>query len=144
MVNHFEDVFNNDAKFAINSFIGCLKPKLREKYKLRGLTQCQDEAFGFHLQFDGSKVHSIRTNGQIYYELFEKQHEFINETELEIYNHILEEAIIYLHQLSKIVEENGGCVLDLSTDSVSCVFRGEFPFKTKEINNKPNGRRYAF
>ena len=106
MVNHFEDVFNNDAKFAINSFIGCLKPKLREKYKLRGLTQCEDEAFGFHLQFDGAKVHSIRTNGQLYYELFEKQHEFINETEMEIYNHILEEEIIYLHQLSKIVEEN--------------------------------------
>ena len=33
MVNHFEDVFNNDAKFAINSFIGCLKPKIRDKYR---------------------------------------------------------------------------------------------------------------
>ena len=63
MVNHFEDVFNNDAKFAINSFIGCLKPKIRDKYKLRGLTQSQDEAFSFHLQFDGAKVHSIRKDG---------------------------------------------------------------------------------
>ena len=87
---------------------------------------------------------SEKISGEIYYELFEKTQEFINETEMEIYNHILEEEVIYLHELSKIVENNGGVVLDLSTDSVSCVFRGEFPFKTKDIESKTTITDYFF
>ena len=42
---------------------------------------------------------------------------------------VLEQEAIELHKLSKIIENNNGFILDLSTDCISCVFPNEFPFQ---------------
>ncbi len=51
------------------------------------------------------------------------------ETESPIYHRILLEEAIELHKLMKLVELQGGMVLDLNTDVVNCTFpNNEFPF----------------
>ena len=50
---------------------------------------------------------------------------------------ILEIEAIELHRLASTIRNNGGPVLDLSTDSASCVFPQDvLPFTTEESNGK--------
>jgi hypothetical protein len=50
---------------------------------------------------------------------------------------ILEIEAIELHKLARTIEGRGGHVLDLSTDSVSCVFPDDvLPFQVKDVNGK--------
>ena len=45
-----------------------------------------------------------------------------DETESAIYNQILQSEAIELHKLGQIIKANGGTILDLNTDCISCVF----------------------
>ena len=47
-----------------------------------------------------------------------------DETESAIYKQILQSEAIELHKLGKIIKANGGTILDLNTDCISCVFKG--------------------
>ncbi len=51
---------------------------------------------------------------------------------------VLEQEAIELHRLSKIIENNNGFILDLSTDCISCVFPNELPFQVDDNNNIKN------
>jgi len=44
---------------------------------------------------------------------------------------------VELHKLARTIQNRGGTVLDLNTDSASCVFpNNELPFTTKEVDDK--------
>ena len=59
------------------------------------------------------------------------------ENEIPIYNQILQQEHIELHKLMMIVKNKNGTVLDVNTDSVSCIFEGEeLPFELDGLNIK--------
>ena len=59
-----------------------------------------------------------------------------DEPEAAIYNQIVELEAIELHKLGQIIKENGGTILDLNTDCVSCVFKGnDLPFDLEDDVN---------
>ena len=59
-----------------------------------------------------------------------------DETESAIYNQIIELEAIQLHKLGQIIKANGGTILDLNTDCISCVFTGnDLPFDLEDDVN---------
>ena len=59
-----------------------------------------------------------------------------DETESAIYKQILQSEAIELHKLGQIIKANGGTILDLNTDCVSCVFQGnDLPFDLEDDIN---------
>ena len=61
----------------------------------------------------------------------------LEETKRPLYHMVLDLEAIELHKLSRVIEQAGGLVLDLSTDAVTCVFKTkELPFKTVTQDDK--------
>jgi hypothetical protein len=59
-----------------------------------------------------------------------------DETESAIYNQIIELEAIELHKLGQIIKANGGTILDLNTDCISCVFKSnDLPFELEDDIN---------
>ena len=55
------------------------------------------------------------------------------ETELPIYNQILQQEQIEIHKLMKLVQSHGGIVLNVNPDAVNCVFEdNKLPFSLVE------------
>ena len=110
------------AKLAINSMTGCFKPKVRECWKSLLITTDVNNAFYHYLDKRCCYMDERKIGDQQYYQVYEQSFTSREETEAPIYNMILEQEAIQLHKLSKIIEGQGGLVLDLSTDCVSCAF----------------------
>jgi hypothetical protein len=121
--------------------IGLFKPKNKKCYKhVSPPINDRNVAFYHFLTDNGSLIHTMEINNQDYYQVFREYISSQQETESVIYNMILELEAIELHKLTKIIEQNNGYILDLSTDSVSCVFlKKEFPFN---IDVQPDGKQY--
>ena len=59
-----------------------------------------------------------------------------DETESAIYNQIFILEAIELHKLGQIIKANDGKILDLNTDCISCVFKGnDLPFDLEDDVN---------
>lgn len=144
-VESLNSSFGNHSKLAVNSLIGSFKPKPRDKHTLQGISQYAPEVFEHHLKNQNSDIQVLKTpNDEIYYARFLKQEFILNETEQPIYNEILAQEIINLYDLRKLIHQNDGVVLDVSTDSVSCVFKNELPFETIEENGRLNIKDYHY
>ena len=64
------------------------------------------------------------------------------ETEISIYDQILDLEAIALHKLSTLIKSKDGIVLDLNTDCISCTFPNDvFPF---ELINEKNIEGYYY
>ena len=112
--------------------IGCFKPKVREHWRSLCITTDNNEAFFHFVDKPDSFITHFQAQEKTFYEVFEKLSTSYEETEAPIYNMILEMEAIELHKMSIAIKHKGGIVLDLSTDCISCVFPGEFPFKLDE------------
>ena len=120
--------------------IGNFKIKPREQWKSELITEDVNEAFYYHLKFKGSMIDVRKINDKNYYQIYSTSIKSKEETDSPIYKQILELEAIELHKFTKIIEQNKGYILDLSTDSVSCVFvKEEFPFN---IDIQPDGKQY--
>ena len=142
MRNHFKPfidyVYSNypsDAKLVINSMIGKFNVKVTERWKSLFITDNASNAFYHYLDKNASFVYTRLINDKYYHQVFEKKKTKKLETEAPIYNMVLEQEIIELHKLTKIVKQNGGVVLDLNTDACVCVFPKGAPFKLDQAGN---------
>ena len=135
LIEYIYENFGEFAKLAINSMIGCFKPKDREQWKMIvPPTTDQNNMFYHFLKDDGTNIFPRMIGDTWYYQAFTKSFSKKDETEAVLYNMTVEQEAIELHKLATIIKEKGGLVLDLSTDAVTCVFKKDFPFQTKEIN----------
>ena len=111
------------AKLAMNSMIGCFNLKDKEIWELAVKPSTNYNNMFYHfLNQDGTHIFSRQIGKDTYYQGFKKTKHIREETESPLYNMILEMEAIELHKLATIIQSKGGQVLDLSTDSVSCVF----------------------
>ena len=57
------------------------------------------------------------------------------ETEMMIYNMVVQMEAIQLHELSLIIQSKNGIVLDLNSDAITCIFPDDkFPFELYDDN----------
>jgi hypothetical protein len=117
------------AKLAINSMIGMFKPKVKKNYHIvtPPITD-SNNCFYHYLTDNGSFIHTFDVNDTTFYQVFREYLTRDEETEKPLYNMVLDMEAVELHKLTKVIESKKGLVLDLSTDSVSCVFKGACPF----------------
>ena len=136
--DYFNDLFDffynfNDGyeKLAGNTLIGGLKPKPRENLKTVCINTDRNVEFYHHLRVKGDFIDNKVINGITYYQVYEKFTSESLETETPIYNMAIELEIINLHKLCKLIESQGGTVVDVNTDAAICMFPGnECPFQT--------------
>ena len=135
--NKFIDFLNKnvDDKLCVNTMIGCFKPKIREHWKSLCIDSNANVAFYHYIDKSACFINYWEFNNTTYYEVFNKYNISHEETEAPIYNMVLELEAIELHKMSKLIKSKGGCILDLSTDCITCVFKNKFPFKLDEKNN---------
>ena len=127
------EVFGEHSKLAVNSMIGCFKPKIRENWKSLLITTNPNSAYAHFIEKNGCFIDSRLIGDQTYYQVYNRFFTNREETEAPIYNQILEQEAIEVHKLKTIIEKNGGVVLDVSTDSISCVFKTDAsPFELEQ------------
>lgn len=130
LIDYFYGFDDDYKKLAVNTMIGGLKPKPRENYKTICINTDRNVAFYHHLRVKGDYIDSRDINGTTYYQVYEKFTSESLETETPIYNMAVELEIIELHKLCKLIEAQGGTVLDVNTDAAICMFPGDTcPFK---------------
>lgn len=142
--NYFIDFVNmikttepSNYKFAINSFIGSLKPNQtkNKKWSILCITRSKEEASEYFLKYNGKFIESFQMDNQTFYKVYKEIENTKTETEAPIYNQILDLEAIELHKLSQLIENNGGNIIDLKTDCVVCTFLNDvFPFELSENN----------
>ena len=125
------------AKLAVNSMIGCFKPKVRENWRSLLITTNSNTAYAHFLDKNGCFIDARHIGDKekytTYYQVYDRYFSNREETEAPIYNQILEQEAIEVHKLIKLLESKGGVVLDVSTDCVSCVFKtNESPFELEQ------------
>lgn len=131
--------YNTDGvkfdKLAVNAMIGAFKPKVREEWTSLGITSNSNNAFHHYLKHNGCFIDSLEIDDNTYFNIYNKFIKSIEETEAPIYNMILGLEAIELHKLSKIIEAQGGQVLDVMTDCITCTFPDDsIPFELNGIN----------
>ena len=91
------------AKLAINSMIGCFKPKEREHWKTIAITTDGNNAFNLMLDSNGCFIDHRTIGDQDYYQAYEKFNTKKEETEAPIYNMILDMEAIEMHKLMTLI-----------------------------------------
>ena len=104
------------AKLAVNSMIGCFKPKIRENWRTLAITTDRNEAFYHFLECKGCFIDSRDIGDKTFFQIFEERLTSREETEAPLYEMVLEMEAIELHQLSQTIKEASGKIIDLSTD----------------------------
>ena len=91
----------------------------------------------FNIKTNSTFVKRFEVNEKSYFHVFKDTKNYKVETEAPLYEQILQIENIELHKLAKIIENNGGTVLDLSTDKIVCNFpeTNILPFELDEDNN---------
>ena len=125
----------NYEKLAINSMIGNFKPNVnkRERWNSGIFTSNSDEAFNSYLKNNCCFIDVKVIDDKRYYHTFQKMYNTNIETESPIYNQILQQEQIELHQLGEMIKQKGGIILDYNTDAINCAFPdNKFPFDLVE------------
>ena len=138
-IDHLYATMGEHSKLAVNSIVGCFKPKNREHWQTLCIVDNPNEAYSYYLRDQGCHISPIMTGGskylnQVYYHVYGTSYSLNDDTEAPLYNMILDMAAIELHELTEVIKEKKGEVLDLSTDAVTCCFPNstEFPFELME------------
>ena len=139
-IDYCKNIFDvNTCKFAINSMIGCFKLNTT-KHEISSLVHvCKNhlEAFEYYYKYKGSIIENFDVNDITYFSIYKSDKTTKLEIESPIYNQIVQMEAIELHKLSLLVKQNGGEILDLNTDAVTCGYDGNI---NKIINIKyPDG-----
>lgn len=136
-VNMIKSTEPSNYKFAINSFIGSLKPNQtkNKKWSILCITRSKEEASEYFLKYNGKFIESFQMDNQTFYKVYKEIENTKTETEAPIYNQILDLEAIELHKLTQLIENKGGNIIDLKTDCVVCTFSNDiFPFELSENN----------
>ena len=123
-------------KISVNGMIGCFKPSAKENWKSLAITRSSNEAYNQFVSLNGSFIQIHDIEGENFYQIFNTYMTEKDETESAIYNQILQSEAIELHKLGQIIKANGGTILDLNTDCISCIFQGnDLPFELEDDVN---------
>ena len=129
-IDYLDGVMGDKSKLAVNSMIGCFKPKVRENWRSLLITTNPNIAYSHFLDKNGCFIDARNIGDNTYYQVYDRYFSNREESEAPIYNQILEQEAIEVHKLKVILESKGGVVLDVNTDCLSCVFpTNESPFK---------------
>ena len=129
-IEYLDGVIGDKSKLAVNSMIGCFKPKMRENWRSLLITTNPNIAFSHFLDKNGCFIDTRNIGDNTYYQVYNRFYSNREESEAPIYNQILEQEAIEVHKLKRILESKGGVVLDVNTDCLSCVFpTDESPFE---------------
>jgi hypothetical protein len=129
-IDYLYSVMGNSAKLSVNSMIGCFKPKMRENWRSLLITTSPNIAYGHFLDKNGCFIDTRHIGDNTYYQVYDRFFSNNEESEAPIYNQIVEQEAIEVHKLMQIIKGKGGLILDVSTDSVSCVFKtNKSPFE---------------
>jgi len=129
-IDYLDSVMSDKSKLAVNSMIGCFKPKVRENWRSLLITTNPNIAYAHFLDKNGCFIDTRHIGESTYYQVYDRFFTNREETEAPIYNQILEQEAIEVHKLKIILESKGGVILDVNTDCLSCVFpTNESPFK---------------
>lgn len=113
-------------KLAINSMIGNFNVNLNKNVHTRTIAivknNCDAYQHFFKNQANQPFMKTFKINNETYYHIYENIKRTNMETESPIYKQIVEIEAIKLYKLKSLIESNRGIVLDLNTDSCSCVF----------------------
>ncbi len=123
--------FGEHAKLAINSMIGAFKPNPNNfsSWNTVDIVRSSSLAFQELLNNDGCFVDVYKINNDNIYHVYKEVDNIKIETESPLYNQIVQIENIEIHKLYNIIIENGGSVLDLNTDAISCTFQNNIlPF----------------
>ena len=132
-IDYLTENMSDKAKLAVNSMIGCFKPRVRENWRSLLITTNPNAAYAHFLDKNGCFIDARHIGDKTYYQVYDRYFSNREETEAPIYNQILEQEVIEVHKLIRLLESRGGVVLDVSTDCVSCVFKtNESPFELEQ------------
>ncbi len=104
------NVSNDDVidykKFAINSLIGNLKPNHNKgpNWSSLCITNNSNAASTHYIKKDGAFIHSFNVDDKRYYHALKQEYKTNMETEIPIYNQILQQEQIELHKVMMIVK----------------------------------------
>ena len=126
------------AKLAINSMIGCFKLKDKEHWaNIVPLSKNYNNMFYHFMKHDASNIYTRKIGNDYYYQGFKKSTIIKEETEAPLYDMILALEAIELHKLACIIEQHGGTLLEVNTDSVAAIFPdNKIPFATTNVDDK--------
>jgi hypothetical protein len=93
---NFTDPDYKIEKHVVNAMIGCLKPKDTTKWKSHFIVQDKNEAYYQYLKYDSAFIDVKQIEDENYYHVFEKYKITKPETEMPIWNQIVEMANIQL------------------------------------------------
>ncbi len=150
-LNIVKDRYITDyKKVCINSMIGAFKPNSNKhsKWSSTIVTKCKLEALNHAIEKDESFIDTVwyddmRSDApasaqadacnaahQEFYHVL-SPHKVSNvETERPLYNQIVHQEIIELHELQTLIESKGRKVTDLNTDAITCTFEdNKLPFE---------------
>ena len=93
-IDYLYGSFGQYSKLTVNSMIGSFKPKEREQWRSICIVENINEAFYHFLKHDGCFIDVRNIDGKRYFQVFIKSTTTKDETEMLLYNQILElEAI---------------------------------------------------
>ena len=85
LTDYFYGFDDNYQKLAVNTMIGGLKPKPRERFKIVCINTDRNVAFYHHLKVKGDHIENRIINGTTYHQVYEKFTSESLETEPPIY-----------------------------------------------------------
>jgi hypothetical protein len=112
--------------------IGAFKPNLNKhsKWSSTILTQCKLEALNHAIEKDASFIDTYNYDDQEFYHVLLPNKVSNVQTERPLYDQIVQQEIIELHKLQKLIESKGEKVTDLNTDAITCTFPdNKLPFE---------------
>ena len=137
LIDHcYSTLPENLKKLSINSLIGSFKPNSNKNKTWRTLC-IQSNAYNAYQLFvenEGCFIEKYDINEKTYYHVYNTETSNKLESEAPIYNQIVQMENIEMHKLKMIIENKGGVVLDVNTDSIT--FEAvKFPFKVNDDSN---------
>jgi hypothetical protein len=132
-IDYCYDSLGSLSKLAINSMIGAFNINVKKNIKSKtiGIVEKSFDAYTSYFTKNNNNafIYTFEINGKQYYHMFEDIKQVNTESELCIYNQIIQMENILIHELKTLIESKGGEVLDINTDAISfTVSDNKFPF----------------
>jgi Zn finger protein HypA/HybF involved in hydrogenase expression len=135
----YDNLDDDIKKLSVNSFIGALKPNANKNrsYKTICIQRNRFNAYELYVKNEGCFIESFEINNERFYHVYKNIESERIESEAPIYNQIIQMENIEMHKLKILIESEGGNVLDINTDSITCEFT-KFPWSINDDSNINN------
>ena len=149
-IDHLYAIMGEHCKLAKNSIVGMFIPKEREHWQTLCILDNPTEDVSYYLRSQGCHISPIMTDygrkylNKVYYHVYGTSYSLNDDTAAPLYNMILDMEAIELHELTEVIKEKKGEVLDLSTDAVTCCFPNSTEFTFELMDDGINLKGYTY